>query len=144
MRCGNTISKIVTCMIVTVILLSANMVTAQSLTAFSGTVVDPSGNAIAGATLRIQSRGGSERATQSDGSGLFTFSGLAAGDYRLTISSKDFRSREMSVTVRTAGTPPLHISLAVNDVNTTVNVQGRADDLIGIASSAGQVTVGAE
>ena len=29
-------------------------------------------------------------------------------------------------------------------VSTTINVQGRADDLVGIAASAGQVTVGAE
>jgi hypothetical protein len=38
----------------------------------------------------------------------------------------------------------LRITLAVHAVNTTVEVPGRADDLIGIASSAGEITVGAE
>ena len=51
----------------------------------------------------------------------------------------------MPVTIGTTEAPaPLRISLAVGAVSTTVNVQGRADDLIGIAVSAGQVTVGAE
>jgi hypothetical protein len=38
---------------------------------------------------------------------------------------------------------PLRISLAVGSVSTTINVQGREDDLIGIAESGTQGTVGA-
>ncbi len=39
---------------------------------------------------------------------------------------------------------PLRISLAVRSLNTTIEVKDRSDDLVGIATSAGQVTVGAE
>ena len=38
---------------------------------------------------------------------------------------------------------PLRITLAVGSVSTSINVQGRADDLIGIADSGTQGTVGA-
>ncbi len=51
----------------------------------------------------------------------------------------------MPVTIGTTKAPaPLRISLAVGSVSTDVNVQGREDDLIGIADSASQGTVGAK
>ena len=50
----------------------------------------------------------------------------------------------MPVTIGTTEAPaPLRISLAVGAVSTTINVQGREDDLVGIADSATQGTVGA-
>ena len=86
-----------------------------------------------------------EETTHSDANGAFVFSGLEAGSYRLAISKPDFETKEIPVTIVAGGAQaPLHISLAVSTVNTTINVEGRADDLIGIASSAGEVTVGAE
>jgi outer membrane receptor protein involved in Fe transport len=111
-----------------------------------GTVVDSSGAAIAGATVQVRSSNGTVLATaRSDSSGAFAFPGLRAGDYRLAVSSAGFEIKEIPLTIRTGETPaPLRISLAVGSVSTTINVQGRQDDLIGIANSAGQVTVGAE
>jgi hypothetical protein len=112
----------------------------------SGIVVDTTGAAIAGATVQVRSAGGALlRTAQSDTNGAFLISGLFAGHYRLVISNPGFEIEEMPVTIEVAGTlAPLRVSLAVGAVSTTVSVQGRADDLTGIASSAGQVTVGAE
>ena len=112
----------------------------------SGTVVDTRDAVIAGATVQVRSANGTvQRTTQSDTNGSFILSGLPAGDYRLVVSNPGFETKEILVTIGTTGAPaPLRISLVVGSVSTTVNVQGRADDLIGIASSAGQVTVGAE
>ncbi len=112
----------------------------------SGTVVDTSGAVIAGATVEVRSANGTvQRTTQSDRNGSFIISGLTAGNYRLVVFNPDFETKEMPVTVGTAGAPaPLRISLAVNPVSTTINVQGREDDLIGIANSATQGTVGAK
>jgi hypothetical protein len=117
-----------------------------SLAKLSGTVVDASGAVIAGATVQVRSANGTvQRTTHSDTNGSIIISGLAAGDYRLVISKPNFETKEMPVTIGTTGVPaPLRISLAVGSVSTTISVQGRADDLVGIASSAGQVTVGAE
>ncbi|MGA6984917.1 MAG: TonB-dependent receptor [Terriglobales bacterium] len=112
----------------------------------SATVVDKSGAVIAGATVQVRSAKGTVQiTTQSNASGSFGISGLSAGSYRIVVSKPGFETKEALVTVGATGEPtPLRISLAVNAVSTTINVQGRADDLVGIAASAGQVTVGAE
>ncbi len=112
----------------------------------SGTVVDTSGAVIAGARVQVQSADGTvQKTTQSDRNGFFTISGLPAGHARLVVSNPDFETKEIPVTLTRSGAPaPLRISLAVSAASTTINVRGRAEDLIGIASSATQGTVGAK
>ncbi|MGI8772050.1 MAG: TonB-dependent receptor [Acidobacteriaceae bacterium] len=111
----------------------------------SGTVVDTSGAVIAGATVRVRSANGTvQRTTGSDTYGAFIIYGLSAGNYRLVASNPGFETKEMPVTIRITEAPaPLRISLAVGAVSSAINVQGREDDLIGIANSATQGTVGA-
>ena len=110
----------------------------------SGTVVDTSGAVIAGATVQVRSAKGTvQRTTKSNTNGSFIISGLAAGNYRLVASDPGFETKEMPVTiVTTKALAPLRISLAVASLSTTIDVQGRADDLVGIAASATQGTVG--
>jgi hypothetical protein len=112
----------------------------------SGTVVDTSGGAIAGANVQVLSANGTvQLTTQSDTKGSFIIAGLSPGDYRLVVSNPRFETKEIPVTIGTTEAPaPLRISLAVGSVSTTVNVQGREDDLVGIAESATQGTVGAK
>lgn len=112
----------------------------------SGTVVDASGAVIPAATVMVRSANGSlQRVTQSDRNGCFSISELSAGNYQLVVSNPGFATKEMPVTIETTGEPaPLHISLAVSTLSTTVDVQGREDSLIGIADSATQGTVGAK
>ena len=111
----------------------------------SGTVVDTSGAVIAAAIVQIRSANGTvRRVTESDTNGSFIISGLPAGNYRLVVSNPGFETKEIPVTIGTSEAPAhLRISLAVGSVNTTINVQGREDSLIGIADSATQGTVGA-
>jgi hypothetical protein len=111
----------------------------------SGTVVDTSGAVIAGADVHILSANGTVLKTvHSDRNGAFQFTGLAAGNYRLVAMNPGFETKEILVTIGTIGAPaPLRISLVVSSVSTTINVQGREDDLIGIAESGTQGTVGA-
>jgi hypothetical protein len=109
----------------------------------SGTVVDSSGAAIAGAAVQVQSANRTVlRTTESDTNGSFTISGLPAGNYRLVVSHADFETKEIPATIGTEAPAPFRISLALGSVSTTVNVQGRADDLTGVAQSATQGTVG--
>ena len=112
----------------------------------SGTVVDATGAAIAGATVRVRSANGALLKTiQADRDGAFAISALPAGEYSFVVSNPGFETKEIHVTLGTTKAPtPTRISLAVAAVSSTINVQGRADELIGIASSAGQITVGAE
>ena len=112
----------------------------------SGTVVDISGAAIGAATVQVQ--GGNRTVlttTQSDTNGSFSISGFSAGDYRLVVSHAGFETKEIPVVIGTTEAPaPLRIVLGVGSVSTTMNVQGREDDLVGVANSAAQGTVGAK
>ncbi len=127
------------------LLLVPSLLFAQGITQLSGTVVDTSGAAIAGATVQVRSANGTvQKTTQADTNGSFIISGLSAGNYQLVVSHPDFETKEIPVTIRTTEAPaPLRITLALSSVITTISVQGRQDDLIGIADSASQVTVGA-
>jgi hypothetical protein len=107
----------------------------------SGTVVDDSGAPLPGATVQIESAH-FQATTQSDRNGAFTISGLSPGEYRLVVSHADFESRQMSVAIGAETPAPLRIALAVKSVSTAVTVQGREDDLVGVANSATQGTVG--
>jgi hypothetical protein len=112
----------------------------------SGTVVDTSGAVIAGADVHIQSKNGPlQKTVKTDKSGSFIISGLPVGSYQLIVSSVDFETKEMSISIGgTGAVSPIRISMSVHTVSTTVNVQGREDDLIGIADSGTQGTVGAK
>jgi len=111
----------------------------------SGAVLDSSGAVIAGATVQVRSANGTVLTTsQSDANGSFIISGVPAGDYQLVVSNPGFQTKEIPVTIGAAEAPaPLRISLAVASLSTSVTVQGRQDDLVGIAESATQGTVGA-
>ncbi len=109
----------------------------------SGTVVDSSGAALAGAGVQVQSANRTVlKTTESDLNGSFTISGLPAGNYRLVVSHADFETKEIPVTIGAEAPAPFRISLALRSVSSTVTVQGREDDLTGIAQSATQGTVG--
>lgn len=112
----------------------------------SGVVVDASGALLAGTTIQVRSDNGTLlKATFSDKNGSFIFSGLVAGHYRLFASHPGFDAKEIYVLITVAGSmTSLRLSLDVSAVNATIDVQGREDDLTGIADSATQGTVGAK
>jgi outer membrane cobalamin receptor len=144
----NTIYKFV---ILVVLLVGAPLVLSQMNDKahppqLAGFVVDTSGAVIPGATVQVRSANGTvQRTTQSDTNGSFTIQGLPASTYRLVITKRDFETMEMPITTGTGEVlPTLRISLAVGSVSTTIDVQGREDDLVGIADSGTQGTVGAK
>jgi len=110
-----------------VLLMASPFATAQSVTGqISGTVVDSSGGAIAGATVRVTHEITKQTRTfESDGSGYFIFANLVPGEYSVNISMKGFRTYESKgVLVNTQERVDLHqIALAVGDVTTTIEVQ---------------------
>ncbi|MBV8571881.1 MAG: carboxypeptidase regulatory-like domain-containing protein, partial [Acidobacteriaceae bacterium] len=112
----------------------------------SGTVVDTSGALISGAAVLLRSANGAvQLKTESDTNGSYSIPRLPPGKYLLVVSHPGFETKEIPITLESNEPPaPLGITLAVSSVSTTINVQGREDDLIGIASSATQGTVGAK
>ena len=64
---------------------------AESLGTISGTVVDQNGNFVFSARVRLEREGHiEEREAVSDKEGHFTFAGVPAGPFRLTITRRDF------------------------------------------------------
>ncbi len=127
------------------LLLVPGFLFAQGTSQLSGTVFDASGAVIAGATVQIQNANGTlQMTTHSDTNGSFIISGLSAGSYRLVVSNPRFETKEIPVNIANTEAAPLSISLAVSSVSPiVVNIQGRADNLVGIADSATQGIVGA-
>jgi hypothetical protein len=125
---------------------SPDMSEKSALSRLSGSVFDTSGAVIGGASVQVQSANGSvQKSAQTDKNGIFMISGLPAGNYQIVVSSTDFETKRMPIAVGNTETmAPIHVSLEVRTVSTTVNVQGREDDLIGIADSGTQGTVGAK
>jgi outer membrane cobalamin receptor len=71
--------------------LSSVLLRAESGASLSGTVKDPQGQPVPGATLTLVSRtGAAENATTSDFSGAYRFGGLPDGDYLLRANASGF------------------------------------------------------
>src|SRR5947207_3246043 len=80
-----------------VLWLLASNVFAQAGGAVTGTVIDPDGNPVAGATVNVKlTPAGAAGSAVSTAKGDFTISGLAAGDYELSIPPIGFTFRPYS------------------------------------------------
>ncbi|HSE36614.1 MAG TPA: carboxypeptidase regulatory-like domain-containing protein, partial [Blastocatellia bacterium] len=80
--------------------LTAGVAPAQSRAMLSGKVSDQRGGVIAGTVATLWQRAtGFERNVRTDESGAFKFENLVEGDYRLTVSAKSFGvlTREISL-----------------------------------------------
>jgi hypothetical protein len=96
-----------------------------------GTVLDPSGAAIKGATVKIQNPvSGYESSLQTDSSGQFRFDNVPFNPYHLSVSAPGFQTAAQDVTVRTSVPVHLKFSLQIAAGTTTVTVTGEAADLL--------------
>ena len=112
----------------------------------SGMVVDLTGAAVSGATVQLQSVDAAIKSTtHTDRGGTFFISAITSGTYRLSVAKQDFQTKAIIVILGAGETlSSLQITLAVSTVSSSVNVQGRENDLTGVADSATQGTLGAE
>src|ERR1700722_13744402 len=120
-------SKIVFSLFLCLALLVActSPVWAQSSTgALTGTVTDPSGGVVTGATVTATNIGtGQARTTTTDSSGNYKFSLLNPGSYKVTFSASGFKTADVpSVTVNVTETPVLDQKLQVGGQAVQVTV----------------------
>src|SRR5258707_753203 len=82
------------CVALVVLLCSANVARGQEVTAsITGTVADPSGSAVAGATVTAKSvERGLTYAAESNDSGIYRISQLPVGSYELKVEKTGFAS----------------------------------------------------
>ena len=102
---------------------------AQETTAgIQGTVKDPSGASIAGATVEVSSPAllGTKKA-QTDGTGGFRFEALPAGEYALSVTAAGFRtSKQTGIPLAVGRLPNIDVQLQVGALAETVEVTSAA------------------
>jgi len=94
----------------------------------SGTVADPSGAVVGGATVEIANAvSGYTRQATTDSSGNFSFPNVPYNPYHMTVTSKNFAPYTQDVDVRSAVPVTIKVALQLANVSATVTVQAGAD-----------------
>jgi hypothetical protein len=117
------------CLTLVVLICGANVAFAQDVTAtIAGTVTDPSGAAVSGATITAKSveRGITYTATSND-SGLYRISQLPVGNYDLRVEKPGFQtSLYPAFTLQLNQVARIDVELKVGQVSQTIEVTGAA------------------
>jgi len=93
----------------------------------AGTITDPSGASVAGATLTLTSKAtGSVQTTNAGADGSYRFSLLKPGDYTLAVTAAGFQKSELTVNVALGVVSKGDIRLTVGSSSQTVEVTGTA------------------
>ena len=96
-----------------------------------GTVEDPSGSVIPGATVNIKNPvSGYDRSATTDSQGRFSFTNIPFNPYHLSVTAPGFTPSMLDVDVRSAVPANLTINLQVGASSTTVNVEAEGGDLV--------------
>ncbi len=131
-----------------VLFLCVSPVLAQSSRtgALTGTITDPSGGVIAGATVTATELATSQdRATTTDSTGTYRFTALPSGAYRLKISANGFKTADIpSVTVAITESRVLNQALEVGAQTEQVTVEATTERLQTQNATVGTLVGGKE
>ncbi len=95
-----------------------------------GTITDANGAKVAGARVKIRNKiSGSESQTQTDAGGNFSFDGLAAGNYRVTVEAAGFSGSTREISINETSNNNFDISLSVGNIIETVTVTATRTEL---------------
>ncbi len=90
-------------------------------TALSGSVADPTGLSLAGATLSLQNTGTGEVSTaQSKSTGEYGFNQVIPGHYKLTVEHDGFTQQQVDLDLLVATPQTLNFKLVVGSVDTVI------------------------
>jgi outer membrane receptor protein involved in Fe transport len=123
-----------------VVCLSVPPIPQAPLATVRGSVTDPSGNPLAEATVTIDAPGVPPLKTAQDGT--FELAGIAAGDWRVTVTLPGFASAEQRIAISPdATTRVLRLTMVPRTVGETVNVTaGRGSERIDGAAPVSAIT----
>jgi len=105
----------------------------------TGTLTDPGGSALAGATLGLkQSNTGSSYTAVSSAEGIFRFAELPPGVYNLTANAPGFETYSQSgIVVEVGSTTTVNAAMKVGSANATITVSADASHLQTESSDVG-------
>jgi len=114
----------VACLMALPTLMFAQTVTSGDIT---GTVSDPSGAVVSGATVTLTNiADGHTQATTTNASGVYRFSFLKDGDYKMSVASKGFKSVNQTVTVGVGQVVNASVKLELGAASEILEVTGAA------------------
>ena len=126
-------------------LLVSTAVAQETTGGIQGTVKDPQGAVVSGATVELSGPALiGKKAAKTDASGKYQFMALPPGSYDLTVTAQNFRTlKQTGVDIAAGRLPSIDMVLQVGTVGETVEVTSAAP-LVDVTQSKVQVTVGAE
>jgi hypothetical protein len=94
----------------------------------SGRIVDPSGQIIAGAKVElVDIERGTSVVAQTNHTGLYTFSSVRPGHYRIQVTAPGFKTVNLtSLTINTQDTLEQNFKLALGSVSESITVEAKA------------------
>ena len=107
----------------------------------SGTVTDATGSILPGVTVEARDAAGSGQVTVTDGTGQFTFSGLAPGTYGVTFTLSGFTAPAQVVEVSASATASINVVMEVGGFEELVVVVGTRAQPRSVTDSAVPVDV---
>ncbi len=115
---------------------------ANGKAAISGTVTDSTGAVVTGASIVLTSGAGLKREVQTDDKGLYSFTGLDAGTYSLSITAPDFGVKVMDNITLTSGLElPLDVALELASAKSEISVESGALGKVETESAAVSGTI---
>jgi hypothetical protein len=116
---------------------------AQFNASLRGTVTDPSGAVIPGATVTLIDKETNQvKTSQSDSSGIYTFNALAPGNYTVTAQRQGFKKKEIAQVVLIPEQPnALNVQMELGDVQQTVTVNGSSSPLLDTDTATVSATI---
>ena len=125
------VSSLLVCLAALFLCVSASLAQSGSSGALTGTVSDPSGGVISGATVTATNIGtGQARTETTSADGAYKFSLLPPGNYKVTFGAAGFKTSEVpSVTVNATETAVLNRNLAVGAQSEQITVESTAETL---------------
>ena len=128
-------------MVLLIVLSTAAVCLAQSDTArLQGTVTDPQGNAVSGATVNVTSveTGRTSTATTNE-LGYYTVTALPPGNYRVDIAQKGFKKVSRTLELQVAQLGVADFQLTVGEVTETITVEAGSPVINAQDSALGEV-----
>jgi Carboxypeptidase regulatory-like domain len=130
MSLGRFACSLFACFVLLFVCATVSLGQTASTGALNGTVTDPSGAVIAGATVTLTSATGEVRTATTDASGSFKFSLLQPGTYSVKFSAAGFKTASVpAVTVNVTETAVLNRNLEVGAQTEQITVQATAEQL---------------
>jgi hypothetical protein len=114
---------------------------AQIFGTVRGTVLDPQGAVISGASVTLKAHASAfEKTTQTDVSGSFTFTAVPADSYTVVVAHAGFETQTQTVSVAILSAPTLRFSLALGKIESSISVTAEAPP-VNLEASSPPVTI---